>query len=333
VKQGVSQLWDAFFLVVPVVSTAFASFSRLFAGVGREQLAWLMIDEAGQANPQHAAGAIWRARRSIVVGDPLQLKPVAPVPEEIVAALVDRYRIDKKWAPPSASVQVLADRSNRYGTYHGEPDQPDRIWLGSPLVVHRRCLNPMFSIANAIAYNNMMVYGTADDAAPNDAQSVWQHVAATGNGAVDGHWIEAQGKMTVALVRDIVGPAHKSPIRDKVFVITPFKKVAEKIDELLQREFGSASDGMSGTVHTFQGKEADYVIFLLGGNPATPGVISTFAGAEPNLVNVAVTRAKRRLIVVGDRGYWTGADDVRKIYAEMAKQLAASNDAKDCRSH
>lgn len=321
IKQGVSPLWDAFFLVVPVVSTAFASFSRLFVGMGREQLAWLMIDEAGQANPQHAAGAIWRAKRSIVVGDPLQLEPVTTIPQEIVAALLDRSGVGKQWAPPIASVQVLADRSNRYGTYHGEPDQSGRIWLGSPLVVHRRCLDPMFSIANRIAYNNMMVYGTADDKNPGDARSTWHHVPAVRGAEMDGHWIETQGNIALQLVRDIVGPAPHGHLRDKVFVITPFKKVSEKIGELLEQEYKGASSGMSGTVHTFQGKEADTVIFLLGGSPATPGVISTFAGARPNLVNVAVTRAKRRLYVVGDLQYWTGPDDVLHIYSRMAQHL------------
>jgi hypothetical protein len=116
VSKGAIHLWDAFFLVVPLISTTFASFPRLFAGLGREELAWLLIDEAGQAAPQQAVGAIWRSKRSVVVGDPLQLEPVVGVPEEIIGPMLARCSAEKQWAPPQASAQVLADRANRHGT-------------------------------------------------------------------------------------------------------------------------------------------------------------------------------------------------------------------------
>jgi superfamily I DNA and/or RNA helicase len=56
-----------------------------------------------------------------------------------------------------------------------------------------------------------------------------------------------------------------------------------------------------------QGKEADVVIIVLGGNPGRLGA-RTFATETPNLLNVAVTRARRRPYVIGDRGTWGKAN-------------------------
>jgi predicted nucleic acid-binding Zn-ribbon protein len=320
IKGGVMALWDAFFVAVPLVSTTFASFPRLFKGVGREELAWVLIDEAGQAAPQLAVGALWRAKRAVIVGDPIQLEPVVGIPEELVEPLTVYCGTSAMYVPPKASVQTLADQSNRFGTYHGSSDPDTKIWLGSPLVVHRRCLNPMFDISNAIAYENKMVYGTSGKPKKEPAPSHWIDVP---NAGAMGHWIPAQGDVAMQHVMALTG----GKLRDddnklRIYVITPFKMVAENMRSLLAQSFDPKDAWeMCGTVHTFQGKEADYVLFLLGGDPSKPGVISSFAGRKPNLVNVAVTRAKKRLYVIGERNYWCGSADVHGFYDQMARKL------------
>ena len=314
VEGGVGQLWDAFFLVVPVVSTTFASFPRLFAGMQRESLAWLLIDEAGQAAPQQAVGAIWRARRTILVGDPRQLEPVVGVPEELIGPLRERCHAERQWTPPLASAQTLADRANRYGMYIG--DEHQRIWLGAPLLVHRRCLDPMFLIANDIAYEDKMIYGTAAEKGDDAAESRWVDIPVSQS---EGHWSESQAQHALLLLDQIAGGKLRNDKGEfKVYIITPFRLVFGKLKELLDDRYADDCNGMCGTVHTFQGKEAEHVIFLLGGDPTSPGAISGFAGKTPNLVNVAVTRAKRRLIVIGDREHWTGASD---LFQRMANRL------------
>jgi hypothetical protein len=69
-------LWETLFLIVPVISTTFASFSRTFRHLGAASIGWLFVDEAGQAVPQHAIGSLYRSRRALILGDPFQIEPV-----------------------------------------------------------------------------------------------------------------------------------------------------------------------------------------------------------------------------------------------------------------
>lgn len=109
-----AEQWGLFFLLVPVVSTTFASLPRTFPALRGGSLGWLLLDEAGQACPQHALGAIWRARRAIVIGDPLQIPPVVPLGGRTTAQLYANEGISPDaWSAPSQSAQTLADRASR----------------------------------------------------------------------------------------------------------------------------------------------------------------------------------------------------------------------------
>lgn len=54
----------------------------------------LIIDEAGQATPYSALGALWRTCKAIIVGDPLQVEPVVTVPKELSKKFAEEFEID-----------------------------------------------------------------------------------------------------------------------------------------------------------------------------------------------------------------------------------------------
>lgn len=289
--EAIQAAWTTLFFVVPVVSTTFASLDRLFANMGRETLGWLLIDEAGQAVPQNAVGALWRSRRAVVVGDPLQLEPVVTLPFTAQQALRQHFGVAETWVPGRTSVQQLADRVSRYGTSIKGAEEV--LWVGAPLRVHRRCDQPMFDISNAVAYDGLMVYGTQERAPIALEPSQWVHVE---GGEADGHWIEAEGRQTVALIHDALAQGIPS---DQILVISPFRVVVRRLKDLTRHMPGVKV----GTIHTAQGKESDLVIVVLGGHPERPGA-KQWASARPNLLNVAVSRARRRLYVVGNKTTW-----------------------------
>jgi uncharacterized coiled-coil protein SlyX len=301
---------DSLCLVVPVISTTFASVPRMFASMAQESIGWLLIDEAAQAQVQHAAGAIWRAKRTIVVGDPRQLEPVCSMPSAIEAKLASIYKIDPVWWPSHTSTQSLADLSARLGTRLMDHDG-QHSWVGAPLRLHRRCDEPMFSISNNVAYAGMMVQGKQGEEDKSLPQSRWFDVQAD---LSEGHWVHDEGQQARAILDDLI---HVHGVdRGQIALLSPFRDCAQRL-KALSEAYGLHA-GRVGTVHTAQGKEADVLVLVLGGNPRSPGAKS-WAAAKPNLVNVAVSRAKKRLYVVGNREQWAK----QKHFATLAELLPA----------
>lgn len=70
-----------------------------------------------------------------------------------------------------------------------------------------------------------------------------------------------------------------------------------------------------GTIHTAQGREADIVILVLGSGGQSGS--KNWVAEKPNMLNVAVSRAKKRLYVIGDHADW----NPRPHFNEAAKQL------------
>ena len=307
-------IWQNLFMVVPVVSSTFASFAKQFTGLGPSSLGWVFIDEAGQAVPQAAVGALWRARRCVVVGDPLQIEPVFTLPTPLLNALgeLNPVTASNAYAPHCVSVQRLADQANRFGAY--APFLDETIWVGSPLRVHRRCHEPMFTLANRIAYDNKMVYGLPErtpTATPLiDLPSGWVDI----RGTVERKQVVPE--QIEFMIKVIVSLFHRDMALPELYVISPFKAIRIALrDGLLNCTWKQAvprRDELKrwvkksvGTVHTFQGKEEKTVFMVLGTDMANAGG-ANWASSKPNLLNVALTRAQHQVYLVGDIELWGG---------------------------
>lgn len=334
-------LWQWFFMLTPVVSSTFASIRSQFSGLEPEALGWLIIDEAGQAPPQAAVGAIMRARRVVVVGDLLQIEPVVTQSTRLLDSL-GRHWLDtqrSRYAIDSHSVQSLADRGYAFGVRHPIDQQ---AFIGIPLVMHRRCDNPMFEIANAIAYADRMKHAKPGVVSthPVLGSSAWWDIG--GQGEAGTKYVATQGqRLLQALLKLYIhGFGEHGARMPAVFVITPFREVKAGLLSLLgQRKTWEAaladsglpvpkdlrqwSDTSIGTVHTFQGKEADIVFFVLGCDATRGGAID-WAASRPNLLNVAVTRAKHFLYILGDQGLWGTQPHFEVALARLSRSSARS---------
>jgi hypothetical protein len=106
--------------------------------------------------PQAAVGAVFRTRRAVLVSDPVQIEPVVTLPDRFTQAVCRHFGVDPdRFNAPEASAQALADAASPY-LAEIEGRRGART-IGVPLLVHRRCSQPMFGIANSVAYENLMV--------------------------------------------------------------------------------------------------------------------------------------------------------------------------------
>lgn len=302
------------FLVVPVVSTTFHSLGKIFQTMKEESIGWLLIDEAGQALPQSPVGGLFRAKRAIFVGDPLQVEPVVQIEDKLSDVLMDKNLISKSWNSCNFSAQQIADRNNLYGTYLGIGE--NKIWVGAPLRVHRRCQNPMFNISNKIAYDDRMIFGTNKphsnlDIESKIGKSCWFDIESEPN--KDGHFIKKEAELLMNILSKICKNVDELP---SIYIISPFRNVAHETFKMLVKnkdkwcnksiplnEFNTWINKSIGTIHAFQGKEADAVFLILGGNVSKPGAI-IWVCEEPNILNVAVTRAKESFYIIGNSKVW-----------------------------
>lgn len=313
-------LWSSLFLIIPAISTTFASVERLLGRLPPASLGWLLVDEAGQALPQAAIGALLRTQRAVVVGDPLQIEPVVVLPELLTYAICQHFDIDPiRFNAPKASVQTLADAATAYYAEF-ESLQSSRA-VGVPLLVHRRCAEPMFSISNTIAYSRQMVSATPrrgstirDCLGP----SSWIDV----QGTAEEKWCPQEGQAVLALL----GRLKTMNVAPNLYIITPFAIVSDRLREMVRQSH--LLEGWVGqhdvwpyerigTVHTVQGREAEAVFFVLGAPADNQGPSRDWAGRTPNILNVAVTRAKDVLYVVGNRRLWQPAGLFQQLSNRM----------------
>ncbi|MEQ1846389.1 MAG: AAA domain-containing protein, partial [Nitrospira sp.] len=209
-------LWASLFLVVPLISTTFASVNRMLGKLPSESLGWLFVDEAGQALPQAAVGALLRTRRAVIVGDPVQIEPVVVLPDTLTHAICRRFGVDPNhYAAPSASAQTLADSASSYASEF-QAHVGSRS-VGVPLLVHRRCSEPMFSVSNAIAYSGLMVSAKlTKPSAIRDVlgPSAWIHV----EGSVEDKWCREEGEEVLRMLHQL----KQAGAKPDLYVITPF---------------------------------------------------------------------------------------------------------------
>ncbi|MGY0006951.1 AAA domain-containing protein [Micromonospora sp. I033] len=241
----------------------------------------VVLDEAAHIDQLRAAPVLARARRALVAGDPRQLRFVSFVADVDVAATLHRHGLDR------FGDRLDVRRSSAFDVAAGAAPV---TWLGE----HHRSVPHLIQFSARRFYGDRLELVTRHPR--NERADVIDVLTVADAAVVDG---VNQAEVTAAV--DLVRRLAAHPPEGGIALVSPFRAQADALEAALLAAFDvdeiERLGLRSGTVHAFQGSEADVVIASLGLVDGDPPSRHRFV-AEPNLFNVLVTRARARLTVV-----------------------------------
>ncbi|MBF1415320.1 MAG: DUF2726 domain-containing protein [Prevotella histicola] len=224
---------------------------------------YVIMDEASQVDIKTGALALSCAMNAVIVGDDKQLPNVVSQEEALALQAIQlTYKVD--------------DRYNEIT--HSFLQSCVEVFKDIPVTLlreHYRCHPKIIEFCNQHFYNGELVAMTDDNAEDNVLQVVQ---TVEGNHA-RGHFNQRE----IDVIVQEVLPQYADS--GSIGIITPYRQQADEINKVLGKDIAS-------TVHKYQGRECDTIIMSMVDNKPTE------FSDDPNLLNVAISRAKTHLYVV-----------------------------------
>ncbi|MGP5088589.1 DEAD/DEAH box helicase [Brachybacterium tyrofermentans] len=309
--------------------------------VGRIDL--LIVDEAGQVDTPLGLPAIALAQRALVVGDEKQLAPVWALDEETDREIAEGAGIETgEWtddlrergitASAPSSLMRAASHASRWSFGDDEP--------GLLLREHFRCHPDIIGFSNELLYDGLLVPMRPADKSLLDGTCPafeWIDVADSEDSRRGSSRVNVpEAKAIAALIVENCAsfyalyhhqqkePDKKVSEAELIGVVTPFRAQADVITEEIRKAARAAHPDADlptnlatkitvGTAHRLQGAERPIILFsaVYGNNSPQAG----FIDKNPELMNVAVSRAKDLLVVFAAPNRW----DNGKIFSVMSR--------------
>lgn len=254
----------------PVIFTTNISAQRL--GSPNFMFDLVIMDEAGQCNIAHSLIPITKANSLLLVGDPEQLRPIVVIEDCINKMLRRKYSIPDNYDYKRNSILDVMRNHDSISQY-------------VLLKYHYRCSRKIIDFSNKKYYESKLditpinedgslVFLPTENQNVGDKNTAWEEVSA------------------------IIDYLKRNDYQNTV-IITPFANQRELINQRLRDEH---MDNIvkCETVHAMQGGESDTIILSTALSIKTRDRTFDWIKNNTELINVAVTRARKRLVVACD---------------------------------
>lgn len=260
-----------FLRVFPFIATTNQSAVRL--GSARPHFDLVIIDEAGQCAITNSLLPMLRGDRLLLVGDENQLEPVIVLDPNINAKLMKQYGIQDNYNYMNNSILKLMQSVDFVSKY-------------ILMRFHYRSHKKIIDFSNKKYYQNQLIIETK----MKDDNALYFVDVKSGS-------YNPQKNTALNEIDAIINIIQTQKYKD-VGVITPFRNQAALIEE------NCRANGLEnidiGTIHTFQGDEKDIIFISTSITPQSGEKTYDWIKHNRELINVATTRPKEKLFIIGD---------------------------------
>ncbi|MEI2263899.1 AAA domain-containing protein [Erwinia sp. CGal63] len=319
------EFYSALSLVYPVMATTLVStykmagYGKLSELKGHKPWHLALCDEAGMISTESLVPLLSRSEKAMIVGDPLQIEPIRNFSEGTLEQLRQRHFADRNTLYEQVSPATVTAYHRAAGSATGHASDSGN---GIILDEHRRCQPPVASLFIRLAG----YHGVTVETAPS-GPAIAQAFEKMGGHHLMFYSVEGQrGRVTntnideveaIGQLLDKLEEAGYDLCAD-VGIVTPYTNQKS----LLVQKFASRMDHQKknciGTVHQFQGVGFEVIIY----SPVIfhPLDKDGFQNDAPNMLNVAVSRAKQQFIVVGNSHRLKQAGGYLAVMAQTVAQ-------------
>ena len=260
-----------FLRVFPII--ACTNISCLKLGANEPYFDICIMDEAGQCDVAASLIPISKAKHLLLVGDVNQLQPVITLDDSINNKLMEKYEVPEQYDYCHNSIMNLMTHVDDIST---------QILLS----YHYRCGKKIADYSNNRYYDGKLNIKTSLDG--NQLEYV----------KVKNDFFGKERNSYLAEALAVVNYIKENNLDEtNVSIITPFRNQAALINEELAKQNLKVK---CGTIHTVQGAENKNIIFSPCIGVKSSQKTYNWLANNKELINVAVTRAKDKLILVAD---------------------------------